>query len=114
MFLVIIDAHSKWMEVIPVSNATTAVTVEKLLSVFTIHGLPHTIVSDNGSVFTSSEFAEFVKQNGIEHILTSPYHPASNGLAERSVQTFKNGLKRISDGPLETRLNQFLFKYCSK
>ena len=40
MFLVIIDAHSKWMEVIPVSNATTTVTVEKLLSVFTIHGLP--------------------------------------------------------------------------
>jgi len=111
MFLVIIDAHSKWMEVLPVSNATTAVTVEKLLSVFSIHGLPHTIVSDNGSVFTSSEFAEFVKQNGVEHILTSPYHPASNGLAERSVQTFKNGLKRITDGPLETRLNQFLFKY---
>ena len=67
MFLVIIDAHSKWMEVIPVSNATTAVNVEKLSSVFTIHGLPHTIVSDNGSVFTSLEFAEFVIQNGIKH-----------------------------------------------
>ena len=55
MLLVIIDAHSKWMEVIPVSNATTSVTVEKLLGMLMVHGLPHSIVSDNRSVFTSSE-----------------------------------------------------------
>ena len=85
MFLVIVDAHPKWLEVLPVSNATTTVTIEQLLNVFTTHGLPYTIVSDNGSVFTSDEFPQFVKQNGIEHIRTSPYHPASNGLAERSV-----------------------------
>ena len=93
MFLVIVDAHSKWLEVLPVSNATTTVTIEQLLNVFTTQELPNTIVSDNGSMFTSDEFTQFVKQNGIEHIRTSPYHPASNGLAERSVQTFKMGLK---------------------
>ena len=92
MFLVIVDAHSKWLKVLPVSNATT-ITIEQLLNMFTTHGLPNTTVSDNGSVFTSDEFTHFMKQNGIEHIRTSPYHPASNGLAERSVQTFKMGLK---------------------
>ena len=50
MFLVIIDAHSKWLEVLPVNNATTAATMEQLLNVFTTHGLPNTIVLYNGSV----------------------------------------------------------------
>ena len=111
MFLVIVDAHSKWLEVLPVNNATTATTIEQLQNVFTTHGLPNTIVSDNGSAFTSDEFSKFTKQNGIEHIKTSPYHPATNGLAERSVQTFKAGLKRITEGTLQARLNKFLFQY---
>ena len=111
MFLVIIDTHSKWLEVLPVNNVTTVTTIEQLLNVFTTHGLPNTIVSDNGSIFTSDEFSNFIKQNGIEHIPTSPYHPASNGLAERSVQTFKMGLKRITEGSLQARLNKFVFQY---
>ena len=113
MFLVIIDAHSKWLEVLPVNNATTATTIKQLLNVFTTHGLPNTIVlmQVNGSVFTSDEFSNFMKQNGIEHIRTLPYHPASNGLAERSVQTFKMGLKQITEGSLQARLNKFLFQY---
>ena len=73
--------------------------------------LLNTIVSDNGLVFTSDEFAQFVKQNDIEHIRTSPYHPTSNSLAERSVPTFKIGLKRITEGSLISRLNKFLFQY---
>jgi len=111
MFLVIIDAHSKWLEVLPVNSATTSATIELLWNVFITHGLPNTIVSDNGSVFTIDEFANFLEQNGIEHIHTSPYHSASNGLAERSVQTFKMGLKRITEGSLQSRLNSFLFQY---
>ena len=49
MFLVIIDTHSKWLEVLPVNNVTTAATIEQSLNVFTTHGLPNTIVSYNGS-----------------------------------------------------------------
>ena len=105
------DAHSKWLEVLSVNKATTATTIEQLQNVFTTHGLPNTIVSDNGLVFTSDKFSKFTKQNGIEHIKTSPYHPATNGLAERSVQTFKAGLKRITEGTLQARLNKFLFQY---
>ena len=78
---------------------------------FATHGLPRVIVSDNGSVFTSNEFQEFMTKNGVRHIRTAPYHPASNSLAERAVQTLKEGLKKLSSGDLETRLFRFLFQY---
>ena len=68
MFLVLIDAHSKWMEVEPVESATTTTTMEKLRKIFSTHGIPEKLVSDNGSVFTSQEFTDFVKSNGIDHI----------------------------------------------
>ena len=60
-------------------------------------------MTDNGPSFTSKEFQSFMTENGIIHKKSSPYHPATNGLAERAVQTFKCGLKKLS-GPLETRL----------
>ena len=94
MFLIAVDAHSKWMEVVIVNSATSTVTIEKLRAMFASHGLPETLVADNGSVFVSVEFHEFLRRNGIKHIRTAPYHPASNGQAKRAVQTFKNGMKR--------------------
>ena len=60
MFLVVVDAHSKWIEVSIVNSATSVVTIQKLRSMFSTHGLPRVIVSDNGSVFTSSEFQQFM------------------------------------------------------
>ena len=51
------------------------------------------LVSDNVSVFTGVEFSEFVKHNGIWHVKSAPYHAASDGLAERAVQTFKAFMK---------------------
>ena len=52
-----------------------------------------------------------MKQNGINHVKTVPYHPASNGLAERGVKTFKSALKKLSSGSLQAQVNNFLFKY---
>ena len=96
MFLVVIDAYSKWIEVHRVNTATSRVTIEKLRSTFAIHGFPITIVSDNGRNFCREEFEEFLAKNGIHHRRKAPYHPASNGLAERAVQTFKKGMKKMS------------------
>ena len=105
------DAHSKWIEADIVDNATSTGTIRKLRQMFATHGIPETIVSDNGSVFTSKEFQQFVQLNGIKHVTTAPYHPASNGLAERAVQTLKIGLKKVTSGTLEDRLARFLFQY---
>ena len=108
---VLVDAHSKWIEVMPVTTSSSTMTIENLRTVFATHGIPQKIVTDNGTQFTSKEFADFTRSNGIEHSCTAPYHPASNGLVERAVHTFKQGLQRITEGSLETRLARFLFQY---
>ena len=105
-FLIAVDAHSKWPEVIPMSTTTAEKTVSELHKLFATHGLPEQIVSDNGAQFTSQHFEEFMKLNGIKHICSAPYHPATNGEAERFVQTFKHAMKAsMSDGgSLEMKL----------
>lgn len=92
-------------------SATSTSTVDHLRDVFSTHGLPHTVVSDNGSVFTSSEFEEFLKVNGVRHLTSAPYHPSSNGLVERAVQTVKKSLKKMAGGTLRARLARFLATY---
>ena len=93
------------------NSATSAVTIDKLRNTFATFGLSEILVTDNGSNFTSAEFEEFLKSNGIRHTRTAPYHPASNGLAERAVQSFKLGMKKLTVGSLEARVARFLFTY---
>ena len=109
MFLIVIDAYSKWMEVVPVKSATSQATIDKLRSIFVTHGLPEMLVSDNGTAFASAEFQEFTSRNAIRHIFVSPYHPSSNGLAERAVQSFKSAWRKSSEGSTDTRIAKFLF-----
>ena len=110
-FLILINSYAKWSEVHPVNAATSAIMIEKLKFIFSMHGLPEMIVSDNRSVFTSKEFADFITYNGITHVKSSPYHPSTNGLAERAVQAFKAGIKKQTEGTLESKLSHFLFHY---
>ena len=111
MYLILIDAHFKWMKVHITSGATSAVIINKMKLTFSTLGLPEVLVTDNGPAFTSQEFASFIKANGIRHLTSVPYHPASNGLAKRAVQTFKAAMKKLSTGSLEDKVMKFLFKY---
>ena len=111
MFLIVIDAHSKWIEVFLMTSATALTTVQHLRQLFSRFGIPDSIVSDNGSQFVAKEFQEFCKANGIQHIRVAPYHPSSNGLAERAVQVFKQGTKKVSNGTILDRISRFLFQY---
>ena len=110
-YLVIIDAHSKWMEVFKMNSTTATATIEVLKTVFACFGIPESIVSDNGLQFTASEFAEFCELNGVRHVHVAPYHPSSNGLTERAVQTFKKGFKKLSKGSVHDKISRFLFSY---
>lgn len=67
------------------SSTTAEATIAALRMVFATHGLPEELVLDNGPHFIAQEFKEFLKSNKIKHILSAPYHPASNGEAERAV-----------------------------
>ncbi|UYV65610.1 K02A2.6-like [Cordylochernes scorpioides] len=74
-------------------------------------GIPRTLVSDNGTGFTSEEFRQFMTRNGILHLWTAPFHPSSNGLAECAVQTIKTGLKKVQQGSISQRLAEILLGY---
>ena len=114
MFLIVIDAHSTWIDVKTMTTITASDTIIELKEIFSTHGLPDQIVSDNGPTFTSLEFKTFCSANGIEHITTSPYHPAGNGLAERAVGIFKTAMIKLgSICSLRERVNRFLARYRS-
>ena len=92
MFLIVIDSFSKRPEVIVMKSTTVTKTIDELRCLFSRWGTPEQIVSDNGPQFKSNEFKQFSSENGITHLTTAPYFPATNGQAERFVQTIKKAL----------------------
>jgi len=121
MLVIVIDSYSKWIEVHEMSSTTSGVTIDKLRSILASYGLPEELVSDNGTQFVSDDFDMFLKRNGIKQTLIPPYHPSSNGAAERAVQTVKQALNKMwldyrrSDTSLtrSRRLADFLLTYHS-
>ena len=103
MWLLAMDAHSKWPSVIRLANyPTTEITIAGLDALFTIWGLPKTLVSDNGPQFASADFANWCRSNGIVHMTSAPFHPSSNGEAELLVGVFKRAMQRsVVDEGLE-------------
>lgn len=97
-FLMAVDTHSKWPEVFVMSNTTSTATIGVSRQLFAVYGLPSQVVTNNGTQFMSEEFATFMKMNGIKHIRSAPYHPATNGLAECFVQSLKQGLNTSLSG----------------
>ena len=96
-------------------ETTASQTIARLRSLFASFGLPEQLVTDNGPQFVSEEFSHFLKSNGIKHIRCAPYHPASNGLAERFVQSLKTALKANVNSwlTLQHRLSNFQLSYRS-
>ena len=109
-WLVLIDAYSKYPCIHPTQSITTKATIDLLESDFAHFGYPHTLVTDNATTFMSGEFQEWCKDKGITHLTGAPYHPETNGAAERLVQTFKQSLKKSSHPPKKA-LNEFLMQY---
>ena len=95
LLLIVVDSFSKWIEVRQVSATSTKETLFVLHELFASWGVPKVIVSDNGTAFTSADFATFIQSNAIQFVRIPPFHPSSNGRAERAVQTTKASLKRI-------------------
>ena len=117
--LIVIDSHSKWVEVFPMQKTTSSKTIDVLRGLFSAYGFPEEIVSDNGPQFCSEDFTQFLKNNGVKHTRVPPYHPASNGAAERTVQIVKRALVKqmLDQNPkkrqlsLSHKLANFLITY---
>ena len=86
--------------------------VRHLERVLAIYGIPKIVVTDNGPCFVGEIFEDFCHRYGVRHAKVAPYHPSSNGLAERAVQTIKQALSHKPKGMLTAdHLARFLLTY---
>ncbi|CAI5783448.1 XP_028570936.1uncharacterized protein K02A2.6-like [Podarcis lilfordi] len=107
--MVVVDAYSKWLEVALMPSTTTKAILRVLRGLFATHGCPDVLVSDNGPQFTSGTFERYLLGLGIRHALTAPFHPSSNGQAERMVHSAKEALARLDRGDWHERVTEYLF-----
>jgi len=107
---VVTDAYTEYPCIHATQSVSAKPTIKLLQGDFAHFGFPHTVVTDCAATFKSDEFQEFYKENGIVHLTGAPYHPATNGAAERLVQTFKQALKK-SDKATRDALQDFLRNY---
>nr|XP_040577570.1 uncharacterized protein K02A2.6-like [Lepeophtheirus salmonis] len=106
-FLILMDAGSKWIEAAYMTNTSSEATLRQLFAWFSRFGFPEKIHSDNGSQFASDLFKTKMSEWGVAHSFSPPYHPQSNGQAERGVRIIKNGIKKNIGASLE----EILFAY---
>ena len=93
--LVVSDYATRFPEAFPLRRFTAAVVAEKLLELFTRHGIPKEILTDQGTNFMSCLLKELYKMLGVKSIRTTPYHPQTDGLVERFNQTLKQMLRKV-------------------
>nr|CAI5860697.1 unnamed protein product [Callosobruchus analis] len=114
-FFILVDSYTKWPEIFTLRNITTKSTIDACLSVFSRFGIPDCFVTDCGTQFQSQEFQSFLQSYGIHYKFTAPYHPATNGQAERYVQTLKKSLKAMlydnNNTNMMQKVNLLLMQY---
>ena len=109
-WLVVVDAYSKYTIIHPTMAVSTRATTRLLKEDFAHFGNPHSMVSDNATTFKSEEFQYWCRERGITHLTGVAYHPATNGAAERLVQSFKQSVKKPKRPPKDA-LQNFLMQY---
>ena len=97
-YLLIVDYYSQFIEFVRLNDTKAISVITHIKAVFTRHGIPSVVRSDNGPQYSATEYKQFSKSWGFTHITTSPYHSQSNGLAEKSVQILKRILNKAKQG----------------
>lgn len=92
--LTMMDMATRYPEAIPIRTANTKTVVRELVNFFTRFGLPNEIQSDQGSVFLSKSCKQTLKELGINQVISTAYHPQTQGALERYHQTMKNMLRK--------------------
>ena len=96
-YLLVVDYFSRFPEVAKLTTTTSASVISALKNIFSRHGIPEVLISDNGPQFIASEMKAFASSYGFEHKTSSPHYPQSNGQAERTVKTVKALLESAND-----------------
>ncbi len=97
--LTVIDRSTRWVEAMPLKNMETATCVENFVARWVARfGVPASVLSDRGAQFTSAAWVELCTRLGIQHMLTTAYHPQSNGMVERVHRQLKEALRALAAG----------------
>ncbi len=96
-YVLVVDYYSRYIEVAKLSTATASDVITHLRSIFARHGIPQTLMSDNGPQYAAESFGLFASEYGFAHTTSSPKYPQSNGAAERAVKTVKGLLAKNED-----------------
>ncbi|KAK7088509.1 hypothetical protein V1264_022420 [Littorina saxatilis] len=95
-YLIVIDYYSRWLEIQQLFSTTAAATIKRFRRLFSTHGIPDMIISDNGPQFQCKEFREFAQEFDFKHQTSSPAFPQANGEAESGVKIAKKILQQES------------------
>ena len=96
-YLLVVDYYSRFPVLHKLTSTMSKVLIQELKAIFTEKGVPNTIVSDGGLQYTSAEVRDFMKDWQIEHKVSLPRNPQSNGMAQRCVQTMKALLLKTTE-----------------
>lgn len=113
--VVAIDYFTKWPEARAIKNATAEEVVEFIWEdIICRHGCPRKIISDRGTHFNNKLMTELMDRCGINHRLTTPYHPQANGLVERFNRTLCESLAKLGNKDWDRNIPSVLFAYRTK
>jgi hypothetical protein len=99
--LVAVDKFTKWVEAAPVRTQDSIAAINFIKSIVFRFGVPHSIITDNGTNFTSKEFKNYCESLGIKLKFASIAHPKTNGQVEKANGLICNGIKKRLLAPLE-------------
>ncbi|OWF56513.1 Transposon Ty3-I Gag-Pol polyprotein [Mizuhopecten yessoensis] len=109
-YIVTCDSFSNYPEVLLLPNQTATSVINALKSIFSRHGVPQVLTSDNGPCYSCKEFKDFVKEWDIKHVTSSPRYPQSNGLAEKTVQTVKNIMRKCKESQQDIHMALLVYR----
>jgi hypothetical protein len=99
--MVAVDKFTKWVEAAPVTTQDSTAAINFIKSIVFCFGVPHSIITDNGTNFTSKEFKSYCESMGIKLKFASVAHPKTNGQVEKANGLICNGIKKRLIAPLE-------------
>ena len=94
----VVDYYSRYIEIAKLTSTSSNDIIHHLKSIFAHHGIPESVMSENGPQYSASLLSNFAKEYGFTHITSSPRYPQANGAADRAVKTVKELLDK-NDNP---------------
>ena len=110
---VVIDAYSRFPEVDIVHSTSASAIIPKMDRIFSTHGIPCIVKSDNGPPFTSAEIKKYMEENGIKHCRITPLWPQANSEAENFMKPLTKAVRSAhTEGKVwKKHLHKFLLNY---